>query len=221
MDVIQNQLNLALQQVQNISAEREVANTIGLQAQQDLVNLRLNFQEVAAEKENLNQSLQAAQVVADTVPALKTSLQKSIAASHKSQQQIAQLKSNFEASVKSLEMKEKESLLLKKEVRTANHSYRDLLAFQNDKVKEAKDSALQDFTKESEQFIPTIQTGSIQLNREFKNAYQKMVENEWSLTDLFALIQELLTIIYYQQSFSFNSFSRSDSDHLRLLKNWT
>jgi chromosome segregation ATPase len=148
----------------------------------------------------LHQSLQDVQIVADKVPTLKTSLQKSIAASHKSQQQIAQLQSNFEASVKSLEVKEKESLLLKKEVRTANHTYRNLLAFQNDKVKEAKDSALHDFTKEVEQFITTIQTGSIQLNREFKNAYQNMVEKEWSLTDLFALIQELLTFINNQHS---------------------
>jgi hypothetical protein len=53
VDVIQNQLTLALQQVQTISAEREVANTIGLQAQQDLVNLRLNFHEVVAEKNAL------------------------------------------------------------------------------------------------------------------------------------------------------------------------
>jgi hypothetical protein len=51
--ITQEDLDLLHQQVQTISAEREVANTIGLQAQQDLVNLRLNFHEVVAEKNAL------------------------------------------------------------------------------------------------------------------------------------------------------------------------
>ena len=57
MDVIHNQLNLALEQVQTVSAERQVASTIGLQAQQDLVKIRLIFHEVVAEKEHLNQAV--------------------------------------------------------------------------------------------------------------------------------------------------------------------
>jgi hypothetical protein len=62
----------------------------------------------------LHQSLKDVQIIAESVPELKTSLQKSIAASEKFQQELVQLQSNVEASAKSLEVKDRELLLLRK-----------------------------------------------------------------------------------------------------------
>lgn len=62
----------------------------------------------------MHQSLKDVQIIAESVPELKTSLQKSIAASEKFQQELVQLQSNVEASAKSLEVKDRELLLLRK-----------------------------------------------------------------------------------------------------------
>ena len=160
----------------------------------------------------LYQSFQDALIVADTVPAFKISLQKSIDATQKFQHQIVQMQSNIETYAKSLEVKDGELLALKKQVSVANQTYRNLRASQTDKVKEAKDSALHDVTKELKQCLTTIQTGSIQLDEEFRHAYQNLSEKDWCLTDLFALIQELLTFMNDQNSSSVADLEKQLTD---------
>jgi hypothetical protein len=50
LELLQQQLDLSVQQVQTISDERDIATTVSLQSNQDLVNLRFNFDEIIAEK---------------------------------------------------------------------------------------------------------------------------------------------------------------------------
>jgi hypothetical protein len=130
--------------------------------------------------ENLHQSLKDVQIVANTVPARKISLQRFIDSTQKSEQQLLQLQSKFEAFAKSLDVKE----VLMKKFRTVNQSYKDLLASQTDKVKEAKASAMQDFTKELEECLTTLQTGSIQWNENFRNGFQNLADKDWCVKDL-------------------------------------
>jgi chromosome segregation ATPase len=174
---------------------------------QDLSDATSSIQERNSQVENYHQqmddlklSLNAVKIVAESVPELKTSLLKSIADSEKYRQELAQLKSNVEASAESLEVKNKELLALKKKVSSVNQNYSRLLANQNEKIIKAKDSAIKVFVKELQDCVSSIQTGSSQLNGEFKNAYENLIETDCTLTDFFALIQELLTFINDQNS---------------------
>jgi signal transduction histidine kinase len=183
---------------------------------QQLNSNALNY---AKENESLVASLQAAQIVADTVPALKISLQNYKNATQKSEQQFIQSQFNVEASTKSLEVKDRELSGLKKKINVANQNYMNLLASQTDKVKEAKDSALHEFNKELKQCLTTIQTGSIQLDEEFRHAYQNLTEEDWCLTDLFALIQELLTFMNDQNSSSVADLEKHLTDKESIHRN--
>jgi DNA repair ATPase RecN len=102
------------------------------------------------------QSFKSVQILANTVPTLKDSLQKSITGYKHSQTEVIDLKSKLQDASKSLGTKDKEFRIAEKNFNQERKRFDDLC---NDIL----------------QSRASVQTGSEKLDREFQNAFKKLV----------------------------------------------